>query len=54
MNSGELVPDEIVIKLIIGKITIFKEKNIIFDRFSPVILIKLKFWTNLLKKFQYL
>ena len=33
MNSGELVPDEIVIKLIIGKITIFKEKNIIFDGF---------------------
>ena len=31
MNNGELVPDEIVIKLIIGKITIFKEKNIIFD-----------------------
>ena len=33
MNNGELVPDEIVIKLIIGKITIFKEKNIIFDGF---------------------
>lgn len=33
MNNGELVPDEIVIKLIIEKITIFKEKNIIFDGF---------------------
>jgi len=33
MNNGELVPDEIVIKLIIGKITIFKNKNIIFDGF---------------------
>ena len=33
MSNGELVPDEIVIKLIIGKITIFKEKNIIFDGF---------------------
>ena len=33
MKNGELVPDEIVIKLIIGKITIFKEKNIIFDGF---------------------
>ena len=33
MNNGELVPDEIVIKLIIGKMTIFKEKNVIFDGF---------------------
>ena len=33
MKNGELVPDEIVIKLIIEKITIFKEKNIIFDGF---------------------
>ena len=33
MKNGELVPDEIVIKLIIGKISIFKEKNIIFDGF---------------------
>ena len=33
MKNGELVPDEIVIKLIIGKITIYKEKNIIFDGF---------------------
>ena len=33
MKNGELVPDEIVIKLIIEKITIYKEKNIIFDGF---------------------
>jgi len=33
MQNGELVPDEIVIKLIIEKITIYKEKNIIFDGF---------------------
>ena len=33
MKNGELVPDEIVIKLIIGKITSYKEKNIIFDGF---------------------
>jgi adenylate kinase len=33
MKNGELVPDEIVIKLIIGKISIFKEENIIFDGF---------------------
>ena len=33
MKNGELVPDEIVIKLIVEKITIYKEKNIIFDGF---------------------
>jgi adenylate kinase len=33
MKNGELVPDEIVIKLIIEKISIFKEENIIFDGF---------------------
>ena len=33
MNSGELVPDEIVIQLIVEKISEFKTKNIIFDGF---------------------
>ena len=33
MKSGELVPDEIVIQLIVDKITLYKEKNIIFDGF---------------------
>ena len=33
MKSGELVPDKIVIQLIVEKITLYKEKNIIFDGF---------------------
>jgi len=33
MKSGELVPDKIVIQLIIEKISLYKEKNIIFDGF---------------------
>ncbi len=33
MKKGELVPDEVVIKLIIEKISIYKDKNIIFDGF---------------------
>ena len=33
MKSGELVPDKIVIQLIIEKITLYKENNIIFDGF---------------------
>jgi len=33
MESGELVPDKIVIQLIIDKINLYKEKNIIFDGF---------------------
>ena len=33
MNSGELVPDDIVIQLIVEKISQLKNKKIIFDGF---------------------
>lgn len=33
MKSGELVPDKIVIQLIVEKISLYREKNIIFDGF---------------------
>ena len=33
MNSGDLVPDNIVIQLIVEKISQLKEKKVIFDGF---------------------
>jgi len=33
MNSGELVPDEIVINIIVNKVEEFKNKSVIFDGF---------------------
>ncbi len=33
MDSGELVPDEIVINIIVNKVEEFKNKNVIFDGF---------------------
>ena len=33
MNKGDLVPDEIVINLIIEKISVLEDKSIIFDGF---------------------
>ena len=33
MNSGDLVPDNIVIQLIVEKISELKNKNVIFDGF---------------------
>ena len=34
MNSGDLVPDNIVIQLIVEKISELKEKKVIFDGFQ--------------------
>ena len=33
MDSGELVPDEIVINIIVNKVEEFKNKSVIFDGF---------------------
>ena len=34
MDSGELVPDDVVIDIIVKKVEEYKHKNIVFDGFS--------------------